>query len=55
MPSEWQPGDLPPPQPRLRYEYDVGKVTVQSAIAALRAEGLVTVERGVGVRVREPA
>ena len=53
--GEWPPGTLLPPQPRLRYEYGVGKATVHAAIGALRAEGLVTVERGVGVRVREVA
>lgn len=50
--GEWTPGSLLPPQPRLRHEYGVGKATLQAAVAALRAEGLVDVERGVGVRVR---
>lgn len=53
--GEWPPGSLLPALPRLRYEYGVGKVTAQAAVAALRAEGLVTTERGVGIRVRERA
>lgn len=53
--GEWPPGRLLPAVARLAYEYGVGKVTVQTAITALRAEGLIDVQRGVGMRVREPA
>lgn len=52
--GEFPPGSLLPPQPRLRHEYGVGKATVQSAMATLRAEGLIEWERGIGVRVTEP-
>jgi DNA-binding transcriptional regulator YhcF (GntR family) len=51
--GEWPPGALLPPQPRLRYEYAVSKPTVQAAVSALKSEGRVDVERGIGVRVRE--
>ncbi|MCZ7376569.1 GntR family transcriptional regulator [Micromonospora sp. WMMC250] len=51
--GEWTPGSLLPPAPRLRYEYGVGKATVQAAMAALRSEGLVELSHGVGIRVRE--
>ena len=53
--GEWPPGSLLPPAPRLRHEYGVGKATVQAAIGALRGEGLIGLERGIGIRVREPA
>ncbi|TCB97603.1 GntR family transcriptional regulator [Micromonospora zingiberis] len=53
--GEWPPGALLPAQARLAHEYEVGKATVLAAVAALRAEGLIDVERGVGLRVREPA
>lgn len=52
--GEWPPGSLLPPAPRLRYEYGVGKATVQTALSSLRAEGLIDLERGIGLRVREP-
>jgi DNA-binding FadR family transcriptional regulator len=52
--GEWAPGSLLPAQARIGYDYGVGKATVQAAITALRSEGLITVERGVGIRVREP-
>lgn len=52
--GEWPPGTLLPPSPRLRHEYGVGKATVQAAIGSLRAEGLIGLERGIGIRVREP-
>ncbi|MCT2280875.1 GntR family transcriptional regulator [Micromonospora chalcea] len=51
--GEWPPGALLPPQPRLRHEYAVGKATVKAAVAALRSEGLVDLEHGIGIRVRE--
>ncbi|MGC5033105.1 GntR family transcriptional regulator [Micromonospora sp. DT229] len=52
--GEWPAGTLLPAQARIGYDYGVGKATVQAAITALRSEGLITVERGVGIRVREP-
>lgn len=52
--GEWPPGSLLPAQARIGYDYGVGKATVQAAVTALRAEGLVTVERGTGIRVRPP-
>lgn len=53
--GEWAAGTLLPAQARIGYDYGVGKATVQAAVIALRTEGLVDVERGVGIRVREPA
>ncbi len=50
--GEWPSGALLPAQARIGYEYDVGKATVLAAVSALRAEGLIDVERGVGLRVR---
>ncbi|MEW2474581.1 GntR family transcriptional regulator [Micromonospora gifhornensis] len=52
--GEWPPGALLPPAPRLRHEYGVGKATVKAAVDALRSDGLVDLERGIGMRVREP-
>lgn len=52
--GEWPAGALLPSQARIGHEYGVGKATVQAAVNALRAEGLVDVERGTGIRVREP-
>lgn len=53
--GEWPPGALLPPQPRIQHEYAVGKATVKAAVAALRSEGLVDLEHGIGIRVREPS
>ncbi|MFI2577671.1 GntR family transcriptional regulator [Streptomyces rochei] len=53
--GEWPPGALLPPAARIGYDYGVGKATVQAAVTALRAEGVVDVERGVGIRVRVQA
>ncbi|MFF0721369.1 GntR family transcriptional regulator [Micromonospora sp. NPDC003816] len=53
--GEWPPGSLLPPHPRIGHEHGVGKSTVQRAIAELRAAGLIDLERGIGMRVREPA
>ncbi|MCX4474764.1 GntR family transcriptional regulator [Micromonospora sp. NBC_01655] len=53
--GEWVPGTLLPAQARIGYDYGVGKATAQKAIDTLRAEGLIDVERGVGIRVRGPA
>lgn len=52
--GEWPAGALLPAQARIGYEYGVGKATVLAAVTALRTEGLVDVERGTGIRVREP-
>lgn len=52
--GEWTPGHLLPATARIGHEYRVGKATVQAAIGALRSEGLITVERGIGIRVSEP-
>jgi GntR family transcriptional regulator len=52
--GEWPAGALLPAQARIGYDYEVGKATVQAAVTTLRAEGLVDVERGVGIRVRGP-
>lgn len=52
--GEWTPGQLLPAQSRIGYDYRVGKATVQAAVSTLRAEGLITVERGIGIRVAEP-
>ncbi|WP_431895310.1 GntR family transcriptional regulator [Micromonospora haikouensis] len=53
--GDWPAGTLLPAQARIGYDYGVGKATVQAAVTALRSEGLVDVERGVGIRVREQA
>ncbi|MEU7771203.1 GntR family transcriptional regulator [Micromonospora taraxaci] len=52
--GEWPPGALLPPAPRLSHEYDLGKATVKRALDSLRADGLVDLDRGIGLRVREP-
>lgn len=52
--GEWLAGALLPSQARIGHEYGVG-ATVLAAVNALRTEGLVDVERGTGIRVREPA
>lgn len=52
--GEWAPGSLLPPSTRIGHEHGVGKATVQRALAELRAEGLIDLERGIGLRVREP-
>lgn len=51
--GEWPPGSLLPPAPRLRDDYAVGKATIKAATDELRAKGLVDLERGIGIRVRE--
>lgn len=52
--GEFPAGSLLPAAPRLRHEYGVGKATVQKALDTLRAEGLIELDRGIGMRVREP-
>lgn len=51
--GEWPPGGLLPSRPRLMHEYGVGRSTVQSAMIALRTDGLIDFEHGIGIRVRE--
>jgi GntR family transcriptional regulator len=52
--GEWPPGRRVPSEKWLMQEYDLARNTVREALAALRAEGLVDVERGRGTRVRQP-
>lgn len=52
--GEWAPGSLLPSQQRIGHEHGVGKATVEQAVRSLRTEGLVDLERGIGLRVREP-
>ncbi len=47
------PGQPIPSERTLGQEHGLGRHTIRRAIAILRAEGLVTVERGLGVVVRE--
>lgn len=53
--GELGPGELLPTEAQLGHEYGVGRATVRMAVATLRGEGLVVVERGTGTRVRQPA
>lgn len=48
-----RPGQRLPSERTLRQEYDIGRETARRAVALLRNEGLVTVDRGHGVVVRE--
>src|ERR1700761_4577572 len=54
--GELGPGEPLPSELRLAQEYGISRTTVRQAIAQLRTEGLVTVERprGTFVRVPEP-
>jgi GntR family transcriptional regulator len=52
--GEWPPGALLPPAPRLSHEHGLGKATVKRALDSLRTDGLVDLDRGIGLRVREP-
>lgn len=47
------PGDLIPSDRQMATEWGISRATAQKVIAALRAEGLVETEQGVGTRVRE--
>lgn len=51
----WKPGEMLPPIPVLIQEFDVARVTLRQAIALLRAEGLLSPERGRGTFVTEAA
>src|SRR5215213_8982059 len=48
------PGDPLPSELRLAQEYGISRTTVRQAIAQLRTEGLVSVERPRGTFVRVP-
>jgi DNA-binding GntR family transcriptional regulator len=48
-----RPGQRLPSERTLRQEYDIGRETARRAVALLRNEGLVVVDRGHGVVVRE--
>jgi GntR family transcriptional regulator len=50
--GEYAPGAVLPAEPELGERYGVGRPTVNRAIAILRNEGLVRVERGRGTIVR---
>src|SRR5919199_3033937 len=52
--GELGPGEPLPSELRLAQEYGISRTTVRQAIAQLRAEGLVTVERPRGTFVRVP-
>src|ERR687889_1793242 len=52
--GELGPGDPLPSELRLAQEYGISRTTVRQAIAQLRTEGLVTVERPRGTFVRVP-
>jgi DNA-binding FadR family transcriptional regulator len=48
-----RPGQRLPSERTLQQEFDVGRETARRAVAMLRSEGLVAVDRGHGVVVRE--
>lgn len=48
-----KPGEALPGEARIADEYEVGTNTIRSALALLRAEGLIVTEKAVGSRVRE--
>ena len=52
--GELGPGDPLPSELRLAQEYGLSRTTVRQAIAQLRTEGLVSVERPRGTFVRVP-
>jgi GntR family transcriptional regulator len=52
--GELGPGDPLPSELRLVQEYGISRTTVRQAIAQLRTEGLVSVERPRGTFVRVP-
>lgn len=51
--GELAPGDRLPAEKELAARYSVARETVRKALAVLQAEGLTTVRKGAGVRVRE--
>jgi DNA-binding FadR family transcriptional regulator len=52
--GELAPGDPLPSELRLAQEFSISRTTVRQAIAQLRTEGLVSVERPRGTFVRVP-
>lgn len=50
-----QPGQRLPSETTLQQEFGLARQTVRRAVGVLRAEGLVVVQRGQGVFVREHA
>ena len=52
--GELSPGEPLPSELRLAQEYGISRTTVRQAIAQLRTEGLVTVDRPRGTFVRVP-
>ena len=53
--GELLPGAFLPPEPQLAEEFGVSRTVVREATKVLTAKGLVAVQRGRGVVVREPA
>jgi DNA-binding FadR family transcriptional regulator len=53
--GELAPGDPLPSELRLGEDHNISRTTVRQAIAQLRSEGLVTVDRPRGTFVRVPA
>ncbi len=53
--GQWPAGAQIPTETQLREQYGVSKPTVRQAIAALRAEGLLSVQQGRGTYVRDAA
>jgi DNA-binding GntR family transcriptional regulator len=51
--GELSPGDRLPSEASLAQEYGLARASVRAVIAVLRAEGLVTTERGFGTKVRQ--
>lgn len=52
--GQYSPGDQLPSEPELGEAYGVSRITIRSAIDALRTEGLLTSEHGKGVFVTPP-
>ncbi|WP_030488208.1 GntR family transcriptional regulator [Micromonospora chokoriensis] len=53
--GEFAPGAALPSEAQLGQQYGLGRTTVRRAVAALRAEGVVVVQHGYGMRVPVPA
>lgn len=51
--GEFPPGSMLPSQPDLARQYDLNQTSINRAIAVLRSEGLVRIERGRGAFVLE--
>lgn len=51
--GDLRPGDLIPSDRQIAEEYGISRATAQKVISALKAEGLVETELGVGTRVRD--